>query len=228
MSCPPFWLETPRILWDEALEFFPFTEHDTRCTASALNSFTRFGIYLGILLTVLRMDIAWILIGIVFASLSIASWKYMESHGSVREGFVDTSAAILEPRMVNGAYVPDIIGSQSRTMPSNANPFMNILMTEYSDNPTRSPAKNVQSRNNDLDKYFDTMFYNDPGDAFQHTQSQRMWISMPSTTIPNDQESYQNWLYRTPGKTCKEGNTNVCNFDAGNGILPWREIRRST
>jgi hypothetical protein len=33
---------------------------------------------------------------------------------------------------------------------------------------------------------------------------------MPSTSIPNDRESYQNWLYRTPGKTCKEGNMDAC------------------
>jgi hypothetical protein len=228
MTCPTFWLENPRVLWDEAQEFFPFTEHDSRCTASALNSFTRFGAYLGVILAILRMDIAWVLIGIVFASLSIASWTYMQHLGSVREGFVDTKAPILEPVVVNGAYVPDVIGSQKRTGPSEANPFMNILMTEYSDSPNRSPAKNIQESRSDLDQYFQTMFYNDPGDAFQHTQSQRMWVTMPSTTIPNDQESFQNWLYRTPGQTCKEGNTSVCNFDTGSATLPWREMRRLT
>lgn len=228
MTCPPFWLEHPRILLDEMREFFPFTENDSRCTASALNSFTRFGLYLGVILTILRMDIAWILIGILFASLSVAAWEYMRQYGSIREEFVDTQAPILEPTVVNGAYVPDIIGAKPRTGPSDANPFMNILMTEFSDNPNRPPAKNLQESRSEMDQYFNTMFYNDPGDAFQHTQSQRMWVSMPSTTIPNDQESYQNWLYRTPGQTCKEGNTAVCNFDTGSAALPWREMRHLT
>lgn len=228
MTCPPFWLEAPHVLWKDAQEFFPFTEHDSRCTASALNSFTRFGIYLGILLTLIRMDIAWLLIGILFATLTIVAWNYMKQYGSVREGFVDTSAAILEPILVNGAYVPDIIGSKPRTGPSDANPFMNVLMTEFADNPNRPPARSIQGSRSDLDQYFETMFYNDPGDAFQHTQSQRMWVTMPSTTIPNDQESFQNWLYRVPGQTCKEGNTSVCNFDTGSATLPWREMRRLT
>lgn len=257
ITCPAFWWEQPRILWDQASEFFPFTEYDKRCTASALNSFTRFGIYLGILLAIVRMEEAWLLVGVVFATFAVASWKMMNRNGAVREGFgaqrapylsdssqnregftseagyreKDTDAPIVDARSVNQQYVPDVIGDRSgRTTPTAANPFMNVLISEISDNPYRKPAANVQATavKNELDGYFETMFYNDPGDTFNRTQSQRQWVTMPSTTIPNDQEAFQNWLYRVPGQTCKEGNLSVCNFDTGDAAYPWREMRRLT
>jgi hypothetical protein len=229
-TCPPFWFTEPRILWEQATEFFPFTEHDKRCTAAALNSFTRFGVYLGILLAVVRLQPAWLLVGVVLAAFSVGAWYYMEHHGATREGFADTEAPIVDPRAVNGAYEPDIIGSEGRTMPTAANPFMNVLISEISDNPYRNPAASVTATKvkAELDDYFETMFASDPGDAFQRTQSQRQWVTMPSTTIPNDQGALADWLYRVPGQTCKEGNTSVCNFNTGAEALPWRNIQPLT
>ena len=240
MSCSPFWLDDPRVLLSEAKEFFPFTENDRRCTASALNSFTRFGVYLGILLAIVRFEVAWLLVGVAFAVFAVGAWMYMDKRGAVREGFVEgfaghrdtpyeTNAPILDPRSVINEYVPDVIGLSlsQRTLPTPANPFMNVLLTEIGDNPKRNPAANVDegTTKTALDTYFQTMFYSDPGDVFNHTQSQRNWVTMPSTTIPNDQSTFANWLYRVPGQTCKEGNTAACNFNTGAEGIPWREVR---
>jgi len=229
-SCPAFWLQEPSILWQQATEFFPFTENDKRCTAAALNSFTRFGVYLGILLAAVRLEPLWLLVGVAFAVFAAGAWIYMEQHGATREGFADTEAPIVDPRAVDGAYEPDIIGAEGRTMPTAANPFMNVLISEIADNPYRYPAASVTGANvkRQLDDYFETMFASDPGDAFQRTQSQRQWVAMPSTTIPNDQGALADWLYRVPGQTCKEGNTAVCNFNTGAEGLPWREMRPLT
>jgi hypothetical protein len=234
-------LEEPRILVDEAAEFFPFTEHDRRCTASALNSFTRFGIYLGVMLTLVRFEVAWLLVGVVFAAFAAGAWIYMGKNGTVREGFqapgldrvFATEAPILDPRDVINEYVPDVIGlaEAKRTHPTPANPFMNVLLTEISDNPYRSPAASVLGENvkAELDTYFQTMFARDPGDVFNHTQNQRAWVAMPSTTIPNDQESFANWLYRVPGQTYKEGNLLASqHVNTGADVLPWRSLSRGT
>jgi hypothetical protein len=245
-SCPPFWLQAPRILLDQATEFFPFTESDRRCTASALNSFTRFGVYAGIVLALVRMDLRWLAVGVVFAAFAAAAWLWMGEHGTVREGMQSyegfdggyeerliekpTRMDIVDNVQLDAAYVPDVIGSGgSRTAPTAANPFMNLLVSEYSMNPSRPPAAAIQSIavRSEIDQFFDTMFAADPGDVFQSSQSQRMWVTQPVTTVPNDQESYQNWLYRVPGRTCKEGNSEVCNFVTDNKI-PWREIGPST
>ena len=58
-------------------------------------------------------------------------------------------------------------------------------------------------------------------DVFGKTQGQRQFVSMPSTTIPNDVDSYQKWLYKIPGKTCKEGGREACLPGTDGGALPW-------
>jgi hypothetical protein len=244
-KCAPFWLEQPRILADQAAEFFPFTESDRRCTAAALNSFTRFGIYAGIVLAAVRMDLWWLLVGVVFAVFAAGAWLWMGQHGTTREGTVEpfdggyeeryiekpSRMDIVDNAQLDSAYVPDVIGADGgrRTEPTAANPFMNLLVSEYSMDPTRPPAAAVQSVavRSEIDQFFETMFAADPGDVFGKTQSQRMWVAQPVSTVPNDQESYQNWLYRVPGRTCKEGNGTACNFVTDNKI-PWREIGPST
>ena len=235
--CPPFWFDEPRILVSEAAQFFPFAEAEQRCTASALNSFTRFGLYLGIILTIIRMEPLWLLLGLIFAIFTVIAWKYMTAHGSLRESFEsgmggisqEGTADIVDTSFVDELYVPDVIGAISRTQPTAANPFMNVLISEISENPTRPAAANGQGVKvrSELDSYFDTMFAGDPGDTFNRTQSQRQWVTMPSTTIPNDQESYQNWLYRVEGRTCKEGNLGACTFSTDNK-MPWREMKPTT
>jgi hypothetical protein len=225
MTCPEFWLNNPRVLITDWKEFFPFMKDNLRCTGSALNSFTRFGIYLSLILTVLKLNPAWLLLGVAFAALSLGFWQLMQSNDTVQEGFLAIESPIVTD--VDEEYIPDVIGSSGRTEPTAANPFMNVLMTEYSDSPLRHPAACTDSGRvgSALDRYFDTMFTRDPGDVFNRTQSQRQFITMPSTSIPNDQEAYMNWLYRTPGQTCKEGNTDVCSFDTGPANLPWREVK---
>ena len=78
-----------------------------------------------------------------------------------------------------------------------------------------------------LDDFFRTEFYADPTDVFGRSQSQREFITMPSTTIPNDQDSYQNWLYRIPGKTCKEGGREACLPGTDGGVIPWLNVTPS-
>jgi len=221
MTCPDFWATSPMILVKEWREFFPFTEVDKQCTTSALNSLTRFGIYSGLLIALVKLNPRWLLLSVAIALFTLGMWKYMDYTNSIHESFLDVESPIVDPDTVNGNYVPDIVGSTVRTEPTPANPFMNVLLTEYTDNPLRYAASSDTSF---MDTYFDTLAHTNPGDVFQRTQGQRQFVTMPSTTIPNDQESFMNWLYRTPGKTCKEGNTDACVFTA-NSQFPWREIK---
>jgi hypothetical protein len=111
------------------------------------------------------------------------------------------------------------------TYPTPRNPFMNVLPTDYPrnvyskvhekseeynpDRPAAAPADDPVV-NAQLDDYFRTNFYNDPTDVFGKNQSQRQFIVMPSTTIPNDRESYQNWLYKMYPEPCKAGGREAC------------------
>lgn len=109
------------------------------------------------------------------------------------------------------------------TQPTSANPFMNVLIDELKYNPNRPAAKSVLDPlvQISLADYFKTEFYSDPTDVFGRSQGQRQWVTMPSTSIPNDVDSYQNWLYKIPFKTCKEGNSAACVPGTDGGAFPW-------
>jgi len=103
------------------------------------------------------------------------------------------------------------------------NPFHNITVDQYSYAPTRDPAPSLQTpeAKEDLDAMFRVQWTSDPTDVFGKTQSQRMFVTQPITSIPNDQKSYQDWLYKIPGKTCKEGNGDACYGGTNGASVPW-------
>lgn len=234
--CPPFWAEEPSILATSASDFFPFSEQAKTCTATALNSLTRFGIYFGILLAVLYRNGIYLGVSLGLAILSVAIYYGMKSKGSLREGFQNTIVAptlihapgTSTPNLIGGKDVADkpvadVIGTADRTVPTDANPFMNLLVNEIKSNPTKPPAINVDTPETarEFSNVFQTRMLGDPTDVFQHNQNQRTWVTQPSTSIPNDRNSFQNWLYRIPGRTCKEGNNSVCSPGTDGGTVTW-------
>ena len=118
---------------------------------------------------------------------------------------------------------PDNAAPYKETLPTARNPFMNVLVDEYKYNPQRPAAANISSPavNDALDAFFRVQWSSDPTDVFGRTQSQRQFVAMPSTSIPNDASSFQNWLYRIPGKTCKEGGREACLPGTDGGPIPW-------
>jgi hypothetical protein len=109
------------------------------------------------------------------------------------------------------------------TVPTARNPFMNVSIDEYKYNPMRPPAAQIDNLpiRMELDDFFRTEFTRDPTDVFGRTQSQRQFITEPASTIPNDGGSFQNWLYKIPGKTCKEGGREACFPGTDGGVVPW-------
>lgn len=225
------------ILWEDAGDFFPFHARARKCSTTALNSLTRFGLYLGVLLTILCRNGAYLGISLGLLVLSIAAYYGMKDKGILREGFVNEIVGPTLFKSVNtegapnlvggievaGKPVADVIGTVDRTLPTGPNPFMNLLIHEIKDNPQKPPAVNVDTPEmarafSDMEQ---TRLYGDSTDVFQHTQNQRTWVVQPNTSIPNDQESFQNWLYRVPGRTCKEGNNAVCRTGTEGGSIPW-------
>jgi hypothetical protein len=151
-----------------------------------------------------------------------------------KEGFADADVDSIEardPTRKSGSAreVYDVIGKglgaapATLTLPSARNPFMNVLIDEIKYNPTRPMAASIMdpSVKVGLDEFFRTEFYSDPTDVFGKTQGQRQFVAMPSTSIPNDVDSYQKWLYRIAGKTCKEGGRESCLPGTDGGALPW-------
>jgi hypothetical protein len=107
-------------------------------------------------------------------------------------------------------------------LPTSRNLFMNVLLDEYKYNPTRPAAAPVTDPlvKQTMDDYFRVQWFSDPTDVFGKNQNQRQFVTQPSTSIPNDRESYQNWLYKIPGKTCKESGQN-CLAGTDGGPITW-------
>lgn len=247
--CGTFWAENPLILAYGWKDFFPFSDAARRCTSTALNSFARFGIYLGLLLAILYRSSIYLGISLGFALISVAAYYGMKSQSKLREGFNDIgfggaplpsepqtivspsfTPTLGQPRVnlvggeaVTDRVLEDVIGAHDRTYPTEANPFMNILVNEVYDNPKKPAAATIDTNNmaRQLSDQFQTRMYGDPTDVYQHTQDQRVWATGPITSIPNDQGSFANWLYRVPGRTCKEGNNAACFSGTEGGVVTW-------
>lgn len=131
----------------------------------------------------------------------------------VNEGFTE--------RATKGGF------NQTGVVGAPANPFNNVLLNEIQYAPTRREAPDITSTSAKIamDDFFRVQWYSDPTDVFGKAQSQREFVSQPSTTIPNDQGSYQNWLYKIPGKTCKEGNMAACYGGSEGATVPWLNIQ---
>jgi len=231
--CAPFWVESPSILWEDAMDFYPFHEGAKHCSSTALNSLTRFGIYLGVLLALIYRNAAYIFIAVALGFIAIALYYGMKQKGILREGF---STQIVSPTIVSPSDSPSMIGgsdvsnktlidvigrNDATTLPTASNPFMNMLLDEMKSNPNKPDASNIEELSRPLSEEFQNRLYGDATDVFQHNQNQRTWAAAPSSTIPNDRESFQNWLYRVPGRTCKEGNNEVCRTNTESGNVPW-------
>lgn len=109
------------------------------------------------------------------------------------------------------------------SIPNARNPFMNVLLDEIKYNPTRPDAANVMDPviKQSLDDYFRIQWFSDPTDVFGRNQNQRQFIVQPSTSIPNDQKSFQEWLYLISGKTCKEGGREACLSGTDGSPVVW-------
>jgi hypothetical protein len=95
--------------------------------------------------------------------------------------------------------------------PTENNPFMNVLMNEYSENPTRKKACDISRSDikRQSQKFFDKKLYRSVSDIFNKESSDREFITNPISTIPNDAKSFSEWCWGQP-KTCKEGSGNRC------------------
>lgn len=117
----------------------------------------------------------------------------------------------------SGPALPDY------TPPTSKNLFMNVLLDEMKYNPDRPGAAPVGNPTvkQTLDDFFRVHWFSDPTDVFGKNQNQRQYVTQPSTTVPNDQGSFANWLYKIPGKTCKEGGREACLSGTDGGLIPW-------
>jgi len=182
-----FWSDDPTVLYktDRLLEFFPSKQYSL---AENLNALTRFSVYCSVLLYLFRPSYTIFYLPLFFFVMTYLIWTYREfteKFGFTKELQVDKDT------------------NEDTTKPTLSNPFMNVLLTDYVDNPQRGEAASRENVQEDVETKFDFNLYREIDDVYRRNHSERQFFTMPYTTIPNDQGGFASWLYKT-GKTEKE------------------------
>ena len=163
-----------------------------------LNAITRLCLYSGLIVPLIFADYRYLFIGIIAAIITIAIYKYHKDQEKKEETYRDSQGIQIED---NGPCAKPTVN----------NPFMNILVSDYGDNPDRSKACNITNPANQSqvnDKFHARMF-RDVNDIYDNSASQRQYYTAAVTTIPNDQTAFAEWCFGK-GASCKQGNGTQC------------------
>ena len=205
----PFWGNDFSILFqsNRLIEFFPKKEMSY---SEQLNAIMRFSFYLSILLFLLNNNYLVFYIPIFIGILTFFLYQ----------NYKQQTQNIKDRNKLTEGFKNKLKNKKTCVKPTNNNPFMNVLLTDIKYNPKRSKACNVNDTNikKEINDNFNLNLYRDVSDVYGKNNSQRQFYTTPSTTIPNDQEKFANWLYKTP-PTCKDGNQQQCISNVYNNIL---------
>ena len=172
------WFRDPAILFapNTWSQFVPTKSMTTR---QALNAVVRFSVYFSLILFLATGVSAYLLAVPAVMAASVALYTLFPN-GRVLEAFKSA------------------VSGKVYTMPTQANPFMNPLLTEILDNPNRPDAapigrKDVKAK---ITESFakTTDMYMDTTDLFDQTKAMMNFKTLQSATIPNDQDGFLKWL----------------------------------
>ena len=177
MSRETFWLDDPANLFTNWSRFLPTND---MTVPEALNAVVRFTIYSTVLITVITQKTWYLLLLPLVMLASVFLVKMFPRTQILKETF-----------SAGG-------GSVRYATPTPSNPFMNVLFTDYVDNPERPPAPDVTSDavKQSIEEAFSKTsdLFMDTSNKFGLMQSARQWVSQAATTIPNDLEGFQKFL----------------------------------
>ena len=92
--------------------------------------------------------------------------------------------------------------------PNSNNPFMNPLVYDSRSRDIGCDSVKPEIQNQ-IESEYNKYCIKDISDIYNHNSGRRQFYTVASTTFPNNQGAFANWLYKTP-PTCKEGNGSQC------------------
>lgn len=193
-----YWLNEPDILIDKDY-IFNLIPSGYKKRNENFNAITRLIIVIIFLCCLVRPKecINYLSMGLMF--LVILSGYFIYLRGSKRrEGFSQD--------LVNKIAPTQPLSNKYYTLPTKQNPFMNVMLPEINQNPYRkraAPSYLPPIENQIYDLEIDPNLFKDLGDAVSFHDSMRQFYSTPSTTVPNDQEGYLDFLFHNM-PSCKD------------------------
>jgi len=200
-----FWINNPKVLLNKnrILEIWPKSDYSME---RKLNAITRIVLFLSVIGYIFTRSIK-IIVSLVVTIVAIV-FLYKTQKKEKIESFD-----------LNNKMSPLINTLKSKnkhqnTAPTKKNPFMNVLINEYVENPTREKAlpvynKNVHDKIKDIVKGDNKKLYQNLGDNLSLEHSLRGFHTMPNTTIPNKQKEFAMFCYGNM-KSCKDGDDLQC------------------
>ena len=185
------WYNEPSILFERPLDFFPSRGMTPE---ERLNSVVRFVLYASIAVSLYKSDPTMFGIGVCI----VLALSLVNSRCYVKES--DTTTDECE------AHADRDIRTPKCTVPTEDNPFMNVLPHEFASN---KPAA-CRLTNATLDKsdaYFDKGLPREISDVYRKKASDRQFMTMPATGNNGNPDTlaFRNYLYSETikGPKCK-------------------------
>lgn len=160
-----------------------------------LNAITRFFIYLGVILALVRKDARYLMFGVIAAVVVYPIYEMEQRDKAKVEKFLRKNNL-------------EFVNEKPCTSTQIENPFMNPTIADIQYNPTRPEACPPSEA---VDDNFNKRVFKEVTDIWGKDYSAREFYTVPNTTIPNKQGELAQWLYGT-GATCKEGNGIECDL----------------
>lgn len=186
-------------IWYKDLKGFVFNENTmftilpdfSMSLAEQLNATVRFVFYFCILLLIIKKDpnVLYYLLGTMLITYMI--YKNYETESDGKRMLLDKMNVIEDFK------------DRKCVKPTRNNPFMNVMLGDYIDFPSRPEACDPDIVEQEISDYFEIGLNRDENDIFKKTASDRQFFTNPITTIPNDRGTFVDWLYKT-GPTKKE------------------------
>lgn len=201
-----FWFDDYKVLLlrERITEFVPTS---AMTLSEKLNALVRFCGYAAILLFLYTTSYVYLYICPIGLLLS----KLIHDYGDKEE------MVFPKPIYSSSPDLPDlnprtIVDGQECVPPTQDNPFMNVLLSDYKYDPQRPaacPIENPEVKKDALDKFYDNLFQ-DADDVFGRNTMSRQFYTMPNTEIVNDQTAFAKMCFGDMGR-CKAGDMNSCN-----------------
>jgi hypothetical protein len=178
-----FWLDNLNILT------IPILIPDINMTfEDKLNAIIRALLFIGIIFTLVFNDSKYILFVLIIMIISIIIYNYqIEKNKQIDKYLNDNNL--------------DIVNNSKCIKPTQSNPFMNPNVLDK--NVFSACSIENSKINKNMNKYFNENVFRETDDLYNKSLLPRQFYTMPSTTIPNEQEKLADWLYNT-GPSCKE------------------------
>lgn len=192
------WVNDLKIIFDSD-RFVEFVPTKDMSNSEKLNSIVRLALYVSIVLSILKNNYLFFYIFIFALIVTYLIYVFNDNIEQFSNVNIFTEANEIDNNR----------NSDNCVRPTKDNPFMNPLLTDDRNRGEACDSYYNPEIENEMNKYFSNSLYQDVNDVFNKKNSQRSFYTVPSTTFPNNQGNFANWLYKTP-KTCKEGNMAQC------------------